>query len=117
PVSATQVDLTWADVSGGETSYVIERSTDGGDNWSNLATLDPNVTSHSDTTVSEAHTYDYRVRAERTGVASGWMMDDATTVPAAPTALTLAVPAGAPRVNLTWTDNSAGENGYTIERS
>ncbi|QOV88077.1 fibronectin type III domain-containing protein [Humisphaera borealis] len=117
PVTATRIDVAWSDNSSGETSYVLQRSTDGGSTWSALATLDPNTTSYSDTSVTEATTYDYRVRGVRSSAVSGWVAGDATTVPATPTGLVATVPAGTPRVNLAWNDNSAGENGVQVERS
>jgi titin len=117
PVTANRIDLAWADNSNGETGHTIERSTDGGTNWNPLTTVGAGVTTYSDTTVSEASSYNYRVRADRSTAHSSFATGNATTVPATPTSLASSVPAGSPRVTLTWTDNSAGENGYEIQRS
>jgi titin len=115
--SATQLNLSWADNSSGETGYTVERSTDGGSNFSALTSLSAGATSYSDTTVSEASTYHYRVRADRSTAHSAWVTGNATTVPATPTGLAAAVQAGAPRVVVTWTDHSSGETGYEVDRS
>jgi hypothetical protein len=60
--SSSQVDLTWFDVFN-ETSYRLERSTDGGVNWSTLVTLPANTTSHSDTGLTADTQYSYRLFA------------------------------------------------------
>lgn len=65
-ISATQINLTWTDNSGNETSFKIERSTDGV-NFSQIATVGANVTSYSNTGLSAATTYYYRVRASNSG--------------------------------------------------
>ncbi|MDB5298287.1 MAG: repeat-containing protein, partial [Phycisphaerales bacterium] len=115
-LTATRVDLGWTDASNGETGYVLERSTDNS-NWSALTTLAPGATTYTDT-VGEASTHYYRVKAVRDAAASAWATTAAaTTVPAAPTTLAASVPPGAPKVNLTWADNSGGETGYEVERS
>src|SRR5439155_3736339 len=96
--------------------YLVERSTDGGVNFAPLAIVAANATSHSDTTASEATSYVYRVKPiNATGTGVGVTVS-ALTVPAAPSLLT-ATAITVTRVDLSWTDNSSGENGFTIERS
>ncbi|HYO08098.1 MAG TPA: fibronectin type III domain-containing protein [Tepidisphaeraceae bacterium] len=114
PVTATRVDLAWADVNG-ETGYRIERSTDGGATWSLLASTGANVTTHSNTTALAGTSYRYRVRGYN-GAGNGAFspVASALTVPAAPTPA--ATPVSASQINLSWT-NVAGESGYTVERS
>src|SRR4029077_1986602 len=62
--------LTWADNSGNETGFKIERSTDGV-NFSPLVTTAANVTTYSDTGLSALTPYTYRVRATSAAGDSG----------------------------------------------
>jgi hypothetical protein len=60
-VSSTEIDLTWDSV-GGALSYEIERSPDGSNDWTQIATA-AGVTSFQDTTLTPGTTWFYRVRA------------------------------------------------------
>ncbi|MFB3817356.1 MAG: S8 family serine peptidase [Candidatus Methylomirabilales bacterium] len=60
--SATAAALQWADNSGAETGYEIQRRTGAGD-FAPLASLAANATSYTDTGLDAAATYTYRVRA------------------------------------------------------
>jgi hypothetical protein len=64
-VSAGRVDLSWADNASDETGFVLERSPDGVNNWSQIATPAANSTNFSDTSSAllPGVTYHYRVRA------------------------------------------------------
>lgn len=62
PVSTTQVDLAWSDNSGDEQGFRIERSLDGFA-FNEIATVGPNVTTFSDTTVFADTFFFYRVFA------------------------------------------------------
>jgi predicted phage tail protein len=62
-----QVRLTWRDNATNETGFAVERSTDGGATWTQIATPGPrnntgNV-AYVDTTVTAGNTYFYRVWA------------------------------------------------------
>lgn len=61
-VSATRIDLSWTDNSGDEQGFRIERSLNGSD-FVEIATVDPNVNTFSDTGLSPSTTYFYRVLA------------------------------------------------------
>ncbi len=67
--STSQIDLSWTDNAGSETGYRIERSPDGS-TWTEIATVGANVTSYSDTGLSEATLYHYRVLAYDGGATS-----------------------------------------------
>jgi subtilisin family serine protease len=56
------VDIMWTDNSLGEDGFKLERSTNG-TTFSKLKTLDRNVTTYSDKSVSQGATYYYRVKA------------------------------------------------------
>ena len=62
-VSSTQVDLSWTDNSDVETSFHIEHS-QGGINWTEIAVVGADATSHSLTVSCDRASY-YRVRAYR----------------------------------------------------
>lgn len=115
-ISASQVNLAWTDQSANEAGFTIQRSTDGGSTWVNLATLPTNATSFSDTAVQGGVMYLYRVYAEGAAVDSAYSNTaSATIVPSAPTGL-VASGVSTSQINLTWLDVS-GETGYRIERS
>ncbi|HEX7551897.1 MAG TPA: fibronectin type III domain-containing protein, partial [Candidatus Methylomirabilis sp.] len=112
---ATQVNLTWTDNSAGETGYEVQRKSGSG-NFATLASLAANSTSYNDTTVTEATTHTYRVRAFNSGANSDFSSEvSVTTPPAAPSGLA-ATAASASGINLAWVDNSGGETGYEIQR-
>jgi hypothetical protein len=118
--SASQINLGWADNSGNETGFNVDRSTDG-TTWTPIATTGANVTSYAATGLAAATTYQFRVRATNsTGPSPYTATASATTqapaAPAAPSNLTAAAPTTS-RVDLTWSDNSTDESGFKVERS
>jgi pectate lyase len=65
-VSGSRVDLGWADNSGNEDEFKIERALDAGGapgTWTQIATVGPDVAFYADLTVTTNTTYWYRVRA------------------------------------------------------
>jgi hypothetical protein len=115
-VSLNQIDLSWSDNSTDETGFKIERSTDG-TTFAEVASVGANVTTYSDTGLTESTTYYYRVRAHNTGGDSDYSNTaSTTTIPAAPTNLA-ATAASLNQIDLSWSDNSTGETGFKIERS
>ncbi|MFH1414075.1 MAG: fibronectin type III domain-containing protein, partial [Candidatus Omnitrophota bacterium] len=69
-VSATTISLEWIDNSFDETGFEIQRDAGGG--YINIATVDANVFTYSNTGLTANTTYYYRVRAERNGTYSPW---------------------------------------------
>jgi hypothetical protein len=61
-LSATRIDLTWTDNSNNEGGFKIESSPDGR-TFTEIATVGANVTTYSDTGLTCATFYQYRVRA------------------------------------------------------
>ncbi len=61
--SSSQINLSWADHSTTETGFKIERKTGSGGTYAQIATVGTNVTNYSDTGLSAATTYYYRVRS------------------------------------------------------
>jgi FtsP/CotA-like multicopper oxidase with cupredoxin domain/fibronectin type 3 domain-containing protein len=117
-----QVSLAWTDMATDETGFVVERSTDGGVNFSVLATLGVNAISYVDLAVTAGNTYDYRVAAFNAGGASAYSNTASATIPGpqapnAPDALEAAVEPDVPMIHLQWSDNSSDETGFLLQRS
>jgi titin len=118
-VSPRQIDLSWTDNATEETGFRVERSTDGGVVFTSIAVLDADVTAYSNTNLSAGTHYHYRVRAYEGPYPSSYSnVASATTdpLPGAPTNL-VATSVSSSRIDLSWTDNAAGEGGFKIERS
>jgi len=119
PTSASTIELAWSNTAG-ESAYRVERSTSGGGaGWAPVTTIGQNVTGFTDSALSAATTYFYRVIAVRDGVdsvPSG--VASATTIvdPPATPALLTAQALSPSEIALAWGD-VATETGYRIERS
>ena len=115
------VNLSWTDNSNNETSFVVERSQDGGA-FSQIASLPADTTAFQDTTlpvVPAGATFTYRVAAANASGLSPYSNTASVIVPALPadpTGLNLTALAG-PQVRLVWRDNATNETGFLIERS
>ncbi len=64
--SASQINLTWTDNANNETGFKLERSPDGSTGWTQIATPAANATTYSDTGLSAATAYYYRLRSTST---------------------------------------------------
>ncbi len=119
-ISSSEVKLTWTDNSNNETSYKIERSSDG-TNFSMIAQIGMNTITYSDTNLTANTAYTYRVRATNEGGDSAPSNTANTTTsqsaPAAPSNLTAIAVSTSGQIDLTWTDNSSNEAGFKVERS
>lgn len=121
-----RIDISWtAPSSNGApiTGYLIERSTNSGSTFSTLVANTGSATStYSDTGLSSAQRYDYRVsaiNATGTAIASSSVNATATTIPQAPT-VGAASRAADNQVSLTFTANATGGStitSYTIVSS
>ncbi|MBI3910466.1 MAG: fibronectin type III domain-containing protein, partial [Armatimonadetes bacterium] len=118
-VSASQIDLAWTDGASNEDGFKVERSTDG-TSFTQIATVGVNVASYSDTGLSAATTYYYRMRAYNAGGDSAYSdTADATTLPLPPgdPSGLAATAVSSSQIDLAWTDNSSNEDGFKVERS
>ncbi len=114
--------LNWTDNSGNETGFIVERA-DGAGPFVELTRISTDVTAYVDMAVLPLSNYTYRVTAYNAignGLPSN--LAQATTsglAPNAPSTL-IATPSAAGfapiSVALAWTDNSADETGFVIER-
>jgi subtilisin family serine protease len=122
-VSSSQINLTWADNANNETGFLVERCAGATcTNFVQIASLGANTTSYQNTGLSASTTYRYQVRATNAAGPSGYSNIAAATTsavssgaPAAPSNL-VAVMYSPKWVKVTWTDNSANENGFRLER-
>jgi subtilisin family serine protease/fibronectin type 3 domain-containing protein len=112
----TTVNLSWTDASGDETGFRLERKKTTDLSYTLLATLNPNVVGHSDTTAQAGTGYNYRLTAFNGVGDSPTVFTSVTTppnAPPAPTGLT-ATPADS-EVTLFW-NAAPGAVSYTIRR-
>ncbi|OLC32994.1 MAG: hypothetical protein AUH81_14955 [Candidatus Rokubacteria bacterium 13_1_40CM_4_69_5] len=114
-------DVTWTDNSSDETGFRVERSATSAGPWTGVGTTSANVTSLADYLVNYPYPGDdrpncYRVFAVNSFGDSGPSNVDCTAMPATPTNLA-ANPVGGTAVDLTWTDNSAVEDGFEVWRT
>jgi hypothetical protein len=70
-IGGNQVNLSWLDQSIDESSFVVDRSTDGS-TWNSIATLPINSESYGDGGLAPGQLYFYRVSAANAGGASGY---------------------------------------------
>src|SRR5439155_91016 len=126
-VSSSQINLSWAPPTdnGGSaiTGYKVERSTDGGTTWTALvANTGSATTMYSDTGLTPATTYTYRVSAISavgTSPTSNTASTRTLVAPSPPIGLT-ATTASSSQINLSWTapnDRRSAITEYKVERS
>src|SRR5690606_29702363 len=108
-VSSSQIDLSWSDNSTDETGFLIERSqTSSTSGFSPVTTVVANTSTYSNTGLTPATQYYYRVSAVNSNGNSSYVEATATTLaapPQAPTGLTV-TGATASSISLSWSDNS-----------
>ncbi|WP_298607129.1 fibronectin type III domain-containing protein [uncultured Spirosoma sp.] len=116
--SYRSIDLTWTDNATNEIGFEIERSTNG-TTFTKLVEVGQNVTTYTNTSLSENTKYYYRVRAINTVGNSGYTnVADATTPLRWPPPTDLKAEAvSATQITLSWTDNATSESSFDIERS
>jgi transcriptional regulator CtsR len=115
--SNSRINLSWEDNATNETGFKIERRT-AGSSYKQIDTVRRNVTSYSDTGLSNNTTYYYRVRAYNSAGNSAYSNEASATtgtVPSAPSNLTV-TPETASKARLNWKDNASNETGFKIER-
>ena len=117
--SSSTINLAWNDRSNNETGFKIERSLDG-TTFTEIFVAAANATSYSNTGLSPATRYYYRVRATNVGGDSNYSNTDNTTTlplpPAPPSAVSFSNITQT-TVTVRWQDNSNNETGFKVERS
>ncbi|MEO5915964.1 MAG: PA14 domain-containing protein [Luteolibacter sp.] len=62
-VAFNQVTLSWVDNSSNEDSFLVERSSNGGSNWTQIVNASANASDYTDFTTLATTSYQYRVRS------------------------------------------------------
>jgi titin len=117
-VSGSQINLSWTDNSTNETSFVVERDVSASFAAPTTFTVAANATTFSNPGLPAGSTYYYRVKAVNATDTSAYSNSaNATTQNpvAAPSGLS-ATAASSTRIDLAWTDNSANETSFLVER-
>lgn len=125
--AAGEITVSWVDQSEGEDNFVIERTSDGGSNWTQVHTESSTSSaatgtnySWTDTGGSADTTYQYRVKATAPDRPdSPWASTGSVTtdpIPADPTNVTATFDSGFCEVDITWTDNATVEQEYEVWR-
>ncbi len=115
-VSDTQISLSWTDNSFDESSFSIERKVEPDEIYEDIAVVDANTETYTDTDLDQCAVYSYQIRAYNSRGYSDYCAESsATTYPAAPSDLVATAVSGS-QIDLSWTDNSSGESGFKIER-
>ncbi|MBR4834838.1 MAG: fibronectin type III domain-containing protein, partial [Thermoguttaceae bacterium] len=117
PVARTAT-LSWVDNADNETSYLVQSSTDGGKTWKSLTSLAANTTSRVCAGLYPGSTYMYRIAASNAYGQSEWatITFKASTIPAAPSDLTMAgYDPVARTATLSWVDNADNETSYLVQ--
>lgn len=118
-VNNSGMTLNWVDNAINESGYLIQRSTDGGTTYTNLASLDANTISYNATGLNPGTTYFWKVYAVTEGTASTSLDgSQATTIspPNPPTNLTFTAVNNI-GMTLNWVDNSSDEVNFHIYKS
>lgn len=72
PLTSERIDLAWTDNATNEAEFRIERSSDGGAAWTEIARLPANSAAYADLGLAPRTVYSYRIRAVNSGGASAW---------------------------------------------
>lgn len=117
-VAASSVTLTWADNSRDETDFRVERKVGSG-KFNEILTLEPDATEVTVTNLQPGTSYSFRVRASNASGLSTYsnVVKIRTSGGLSAPADLSAVARSPRRVLLTWSDATAGETGFRIERS
>lgn len=115
--SSSTINLSWANDPPSINGITIERQTGTGA-WAAVANVSPTATTYTDTGLTKATAYNYRVRTftdligDPSNVATATTFD---TPPNAPAGL-MATPLSQTQMTLSWADTSNNETGFKIER-
>ena len=113
------VTLSWSDNSNNETGFYIECKPSSGGNFTNIGTVDQNMTTFISTGLTANSSYHFRVQAYNNAGNSSYsneiVVSTALGVPLAPSNLKITT-VTKNSIALTWTNNANNQAGFKIER-
>ena len=119
--SANRIELAWQDDSRCESGYVIQRGIvipgSIATRLMQLESLPPNTATYTDTTMAQGETYLYRVLVFYEETRTVEKLSNIVSIIAYAPENLRATPVTAGRIDLTWDDGLANEDGYTLVRS
>lgn len=115
-ISGNEVDISWTDNSNNETGFLIDRSTDGGNTYSQIASVGANVTTYHDTSLSPGETVSYEVQATNAAGSSAFsnVFTATVAIPPAPPANLHTTNTTTTEVDLAWTNVATNATGIKI---
>ncbi|MEX2157050.1 MAG: hypothetical protein WD773_09445 [Gemmatimonadales bacterium] len=116
PLTSEHISVSWIDNSDNEDGFRVERSAASTGPWTFVSTFGPNATSFTLGGLATEQQVCYRALAFNAQGTSAFSNVDCTTPPAWPSGLT-AIGVTGPAIDLAWTDNSATEDGYEVQRA
>lgn len=115
-LSTTEIVITWIDRSTNESGFKISRRDESINDWVEVGSVGADVTTFTDIGLTEATSYTYSVQAySDVGDSTYSVIAIQYTRPEAPTNL-MATAVNERRVDLSWVDNSHGEDGVLVLR-
>ncbi|MDD5652813.1 MAG: fibronectin type III domain-containing protein, partial [Candidatus Omnitrophica bacterium] len=116
--ASNQVNLSWKDNSANENAFRIYRRTGTSGEFGYLKTVDKNIISTTDTTVSSSTLYYYRVMAINSSGESAYAEASVTTASGIQTPTNLQATAiDYKTIRLVWNDSNNDEQGFEVWRS
>ena len=115
--ATNRINLTWTDASTNETGFKIERSPDGVNGWTQIATVGANVTTYASIGLACGKAYFYRVRATNANGASAFSNVATTLTRLCTPALQPVTGITQTQLTLLWSDTNSNESGFKLERS
>jgi formylglycine-generating enzyme required for sulfatase activity/phosphoribosyl-ATP pyrophosphohydrolase len=114
-LSPVEIKLEWNDNSIGEDGFKIDRKIGEGSWEVTYATVGEDITEYIDTDLTPEEDYTYRVYGYSGDVESDYAESSMSLAFPAPTNFQLS-PLSITEIQLTWQDNSTGEDGFKIDR-
>ena len=123
--SATEINIAWTDQSDNEVGFRLKRTQDSGATWQSIAELGENTVGYLDTGLTEATTYQYKIKAVGTTEDSNYAFSNQATTPEVTTTdpppetptEVVATASSATEINIAWTDQSDNEVGFRLKRT
>ena len=115
--ATNRINLTWGDASSNESGFKIERSLDGVNGWTPIATVGANVTTYASIGLACGKAYFYRVRATNSNGDSAFSNVATTLTRLCTPPIQPLTAIAAAQLTVQWGDNNSNESGFKIERS